>query len=342
MSTCTLEVPGRAPIQFELDPTLSVLDSASKAGWELPHSCRRGNCESCRVQVLEGEVSPAASGGTALLCVSRACGDLRIAADRAEPVNTSQRKTVQAKLYRLRMAAPDVAVIDLRLPAGVKAPFKAGQYLQLHLPGAEPRSFSMSNAPKSADSVQLQVRVLPGSLFGEKVLPTLQPGDPVTVELPFGDFYLREGPAPVILVAGGTGFAPMQSILEDALIKQRDRSFTLYWGARKADGLYALEQVRKWQQKFSNFQFFGVLSNDDSDCSMRQGMVHEAVLADHPNLSQHQVYVCGAPVLVNAARQAFVQRCQLPAGHFYADSFAAANAPCALGPAPIPSVTATV
>src|SRR5690606_17582752 len=116
-----LEIPGRAPIQFALDPALSVLDSASKAGWELPHSCRRGNCESCRVQVLDGALSPPASSGTALLCVSRACGDIRIAAARAEPVNTSQRKTVQAKLYRLRMAAPDVAVIDLRFAAGVKA-----------------------------------------------------------------------------------------------------------------------------------------------------------------------------------------------------------------------------
>ncbi len=325
MSTCTLELPGSAPIQFDLDPSLTVLDSATKAGWELPHSCRRGNCESCRVQVLDGEMNPPAHNGTALLCVSRACGDIRLAVDRAAPVSTTNRKTVQAKLYRLRMAAPDVAVVDLRFPAGVKAPFKAGQYLQVQLKGAEPRSFSMSNAPKSADGVQLQVRIMPGSLFGEKVLPMLKPGDPVTVELPFGDFYLREGPAPVIMVAGGTGFAPMQSILEDALAKQKDRSFTLYWGVRKADGLYALEQVRKWQQKFSHFKFVGVLSDDDSDSDMRRGFVHEAVLADHADLSQHQVYVCGAPVLVSAARQAFLAQRGLPGGQFYADSFASVS-----------------
>lgn len=322
MSSCTLELPGRAPIRFELDPALTVLDSAAKAGWELPHSCRRGNCESCRVQVLDGEMSPPAQNGTALLCTSRARGDIRLAVDRAEPVSTTTRKTVQARLYRLRMAAPDVAVVDLRFPAGVKVPFKAGQYLQVHLDGAEPRSFSMSNAPKSADSVQLQVRVMPGSLFGERVLPSLKPGDPVTVELPLGDFYLREGPAPVIMVAGGTGFAPMQSILEDALARQKDRSFTLYWGARKADGLYALEQVKKWQQKFAHFRFVGVLSDDDSDHGMRRGLVHEAVLVDHADLAHHQVYVCGAPVLVSAARQAFTAQRDLPPGQFYADSFA--------------------
>lgn len=321
MSTCTLELPDRAPIQFELDPTLTVLDAASKAGWELPHSCRRGNCESCRVQVLDGEMTPPVQNGTALLCVSRANGDIRLAVERVEPVCSTNRKKVQAKLYRMRMAAPDVAVVDLRFPAGVKVPFKAGQYLQVHLNGAEPRSFSMSNAPKSADSVQLQVRVMPGSLFGEKILPTLQPGDLVTVELPFGDFYLREGPAPVIMVASGTGFAPIQSILEDALATQKDRSFTLYWGSRKADGLYALEQVKKWQQKFSHFRFVGVLSDDDSDHNMRKGFVHDAVLADYTNLSGHQVYVCGAPVLVSAARQAFVAQRGLPGGQFYADSF---------------------
>ena len=321
MNICTIELPGRTPLQFDLDPALTILDSATKAGWELPHSCRRGSCESCRVQVLDGAVSPPATNGTALLCMSRASGDIRIAVDRAEPVSTTSRKTVHAKLYRMRMAAPDVAVVDLRFPAGVKAPFKAGQYLQVHIEGAEPRSFSMSNAPKSADSVQLHVRVLPGSLFGEKVLPALQPGDLLKVELPFGDFYLREGLDPVIMVAGGTGFSPMQSILEDALIKQRDRSFTLYWGARQAEGLYAMEQVKKWQQKYSNFHFVGVLSDDESNTDMRKGLVHEAVLADHVDLSQHQVYVCGAPVLVSTARERFIKDRGLLGAHFFADSF---------------------
>lgn len=320
MSTCTLELPGRAPIQFDLDPSLTVLDSATKAGWELPHSCRKGNCESCRVQVLEGEMNPPVLNGTALLCMSRACGDIRLAVDRAEPVSTSSRKKVQAKLYRLRMAAPDVAVVDLRFPAGVKAPFKAGQYLQVHLDDAEPRSFSMSNAPKSADSVQLQVRVMPGSLFGEKVLPSLQVGDLLSLELPFGDFYLREGTAPVIMVAGGTGFAPMQSILEDVLAKQKNRSFTLYWGARDAEGLYAMEQVSKWQAKYPHFEFIGVISHGDAPEGMRTGYVHEAVVQDHADLSAHQVYVCGAPVLVKAAKEAFTTL-GLPGQHFYADSF---------------------
>ncbi len=323
MNTCTIELPEGRTIAFTFDPAQTLLDAAAQAGWELPHSCRRGNCESCRVQVLEGAVHPPARQGSALLCMSRGCGDVRIAADRAEPVSGAARKTVQARLYRLRMAAPDVAVIDLRFPAGVKVPFKAGQYLQVHLAGAQPRSFSMSSAPRAADGVQLQVRVLPGSLFGEQVLPTLKPGDTLALELPFGDFYLREGPAPVIMVAGGTGFAPMQSILEDALARQPERLFTLYWGARRADGLYALEQVAKWQRRHANFRFVGVLSEGETaDTGMRQGLVHEAVLADHADLSGHQVYVCGNPAMVGLARERFVRERALPKASFFADAFA--------------------
>jgi NAD(P)H-flavin reductase len=180
----------------------------------------------------------------------------------------------------------------------------------------------MANAPKASDSAQLHVRVLPGSVFGSQVLPALQPGGEVEVELPFGDFYLREGDAPVVLVAGGTGFAPMQSLLDDALAKHPGRSFTLYWGARRASGLYAMDVVRKWQQKFAHFRFVGVISDEPAADPLRQGLVHEAVLAEHPTLAGHQVYVCGAPVLVSTARDAFVGTRQLRPADFFSDAFA--------------------
>lgn len=322
MNHCIVEVAGREPVRFACEPGLSVLDAAAKAGWDLPYSCRRGNCESCRVQVLEGEVEPAASGGTALLCQVRPAGDIRIAADRIEPLQPAARKAVRAKLYRQRMAASDVAVVDLRFPAGVRASFRAGQYLQLKVPGEAPRSFSMANAPKANDGVQLHVRVLPGGLVGERVLPQLQAGDFLELELPYGDFYLREGQGPVVLVAGGTGFAPIQSMLEDALPRQRDRSFTLYWGARRAEGLYALDQVRRWQQKHPHLRFVGVVSDAPADAELRRGFVHEAVLQDLSSLAAHQVYVCGSPAMVAAARQAFVGERGLPPGQFYSDAFA--------------------
>lgn len=326
MNHCIVEVAGHEPIRFACEPGLSVLDAAAKAGWELPYSCRRGNCESCRAPILEGEVTPPAVGGTALLCQAHPLGDIRIAPDRVEKLQPSTRKRIRAKLYRRRMAAADVAIVELRFPAGVRAGFRAGQYLQVSLPGEAPRSFSMANAPKASDGVQLHVRVLPGGLFGERVLPQLQAGDAVEVELPFGDFYLREGTAPVVLVAGGTGFAPIQAMLEDALPRQRDRSFTLYWGARQPEGLYALEQVRKWQQKHPHFRFVGVLSDAPAQEDLRSGWVHQAVLDDLPTLAEHQVYVCGAPAMVAAAREAFTGQRGLPRESFYSDAFAVAAA----------------
>lgn len=323
MSSCTVEVAGRAPIRFDCAPGLSVLDAAAQAGWELPYSCRRGNCETCRAPVLAGEVSPpAGADGSALLCQVHAVGDIRIAPDRIEPLMPSARKRVRAKLYRLRMAAPDVAIVDLRFPAGVKVAFKAGQYLQVLIEGHAARSFSMASVPRSSDAVQLHVRVLPGSLFGERLLGAMQPGAELEIELPFGDFHLREGDGPVLLVAGGTGFAPMQSLLEDALPKHRDRGFTLYWGARTPEGLYAMEQVRKWQQKHPHFRFAGVVSDAAAEAPLRSGLVHEAVLADLPSLTGHQVYVCGAPPMVSAAREAFVHGRGLPAADFFSDAFA--------------------
>lgn len=323
MSLCTVAVPGREAVSFECSPDETLLDAAARAGWELPYSCRRGTCESCRAPVLEGQVSPPArEDGTALLCQARACGAVRIAPDRIERAVPSSRRTVKAKLYRVRMAAPDVAVVDLRFPAGVKVPFKAGQYLQVLLDGEAPRSFSMANTPRASDAAQLHVRVLQGGLFGARILPTLQPGSEVQVELPFGDFHLREGDSPVLLVAGGTGFAPIQAILEEALPKQRHRSFTLYWGARQADGLYALEQVRKWEQRHPNFRFVGVVSDGEAAVPLRSGLVHEAVLADHPALEGYDVYACGTPGLVTAARASFVAHKGLAPARFYSDAFA--------------------
>lgn len=323
MSACTLQVEGREPITFECGSELTILDAAAQAGWELPYSCRRGICDTCRATVVSGVVVPAAEAdGSALLCQTRAIGDVCIAPDRAEPRDRAERKRVRAKLYRVRMAAPDVAIVDLRFPAGVRAKFKAGQYLQLLLDNESPRSFSIASAPKASDGAQLHVRVLPGSVFGTRVLPQLKPGDALELELPFGDFFLREGDAPVLMVAGGTGFAPMQSLLDEALPRLRERPFTLYWGARDAAGLYALEAVRKWQQKFANFNFVGVISNEVAEPPFRSGLVHEAVLADIASLADHQVYVCGAPALVSAARDAFVHTRGLPVAHFYADAFA--------------------
>lgn len=319
---CTARTPGLT-VTFDVPEGGSILDAALAAGWELPYSCRRGNCEGCRAHVISGEVyPPPAADGTALLCCAKALSDVEIEPLRIEKRNSDEPETVTGKLYRVRWPAEDVAIVDIRFPAGCRVKFEAGQYLSVVLEGHAPRSFSMANAPRSNDGVQLHVRILPDALFGGLLRNShLKPGDPITVTLPFGDFRLREAAGrPVILVAGGTGFAPMQSLLEDALGKYPDREFTLYWGARTQAGLYALDQVARWQRRHKNFRFIGVISDEPARGDWRSGLVHEAVCADFPDLGDYDVYVCGSPGLVQAARQAFGAR-GLPPDRFFSDSF---------------------
>ena len=326
MKTCIVEIDGKVAASFNLSVELTLLEAASAAGWELPHSCRRGSCESCRVTVLEGQTIPAAQGGTVLSCQARAEGDLRIASDRIEHVQKGERRKVNARLFRKRMVNNDVCIVDLRYPTGLRIPFKAGQYLNVLIEGEQPRSFSMANSPKANDGVQLHVRVLPGGVFGEYILAKMQIGHFIEVELPFGDFYLREGESPVILVAGGTGFAPIQSLLEEALPKYPARSFSLYWGARQGDGLYAMEHIQKWLRRYSNFHFVGTVSDGDPPDGCRSGLVHDAVLSDHTNLIEHQAYVCGAPLMVSACRETFLKTKGLQAANFFADAFVSVKA----------------
>jgi NAD(P)H-flavin reductase/ferredoxin len=324
MSICSVKTADGI-VTFPCGPETTVLDAALAAGWELPYSCRRGVCETCRATIVSGEVSPApAADGSALLCRAHAQGDIEIAPVRIEKKTPAARKTVKARVYRVRRPADDVAILDLRFPAGTKVPFKAGQYLHVLLDGQEPRSFSMANAPKANDGVQLHVRIVPGGLFGERILPTLSAGDELTVELPFGGFQLRDDAPqrPVLMVAGGTGFAPMASILDDALARQPGRKFILYWGSRDTMGLYALEQVERWKRRHPNFSFVPVISGPSDDDTLRKGLVHEAVLADFASLADVEVYVCGAPGLVHAARTSFVELRGLPLERFFADAFA--------------------
>lgn len=327
MIRCTLRT-ALAEVTFEYAGDTTLLDAAAAAGWELPHSCLKGVCEGCRARIVRGEVWPAAdSDGTALLCQARPLGDVEIAPLRMERRRSGSAQEVLARVFRVEWPDRDVAIVDLRFAAGVRVPFRAGQYLQLLLPGLSPRCFSMANPPRHNDGVQLHVRVVPGGHFGMHVLPTLKKGDELTVSLPWGDFHLRDAPGrPAVLVAGGTGFAPMQALLEEALPRCPDRPFSLYWGSRRASGLYALATVAKWQRRFPNFRFHGVLSEDAGGTLYRAGLVHEAVLADFDDLSGVDVYVCGTPALVCAARDEFVSKRGLRPESFYCDSFVVSGA----------------
>jgi NAD(P)H-flavin reductase/ferredoxin len=324
--TFAISVAGTA-FNFPCEPNESVLDAAQRAGLEIPSSCRKGVCGTCKGRVLSGEarafagdaLGPAERAeGLALFCNTRPRSDLVIQPRSITKADPFARKTTTARVFRLKRLADDVMLVHLRFPAGIRVKFKAGQHLNLILDNGERRDFSMANPPRESDGVQLHIRHVPGGAFTGYVFNELKCGDHLRVEIPFGDFTLRDSGKPILFVAGSTGFAPIASMIEDAFTKRVERDMTLYWGARQRGGLYS-DLPDRWRRANPRFKYVPVLS-DAEEPGIRHGLVHQAVLADHPSLARFQAYVCGVPAMTNAARRDF-QAAGLPEDEFFCDAF---------------------
>jgi NAD(P)H-flavin reductase/ferredoxin len=336
-------------IAFSCEQEKTVLDAALAAGYEVPYSCRSGICGSCRGQVISGEVTGGIGGGLSeeerrdghvLLCQARACSDLTVAVREIKKIDRSAIKTINAKVYRMTRAAHDVTILQLRFPAGAKVKFKAGQYLSIKLDDGSFRHFSMANPPHQNDGVELQIRHVPGGRFSQYVADGLKAGDTLEVTMPLGDFYLREQTdSPIVLLASGTGFAPIKSIVEDAVKRKLTRSMVLYWGARRLEDLYKIDLPQKWAAQLPWFRFVPVLSEAGpaDGWEGRTGFVHQAVMDDFASLEGFEVYACGAPPMINAARQGFVAERGLQRDAFYCDAFVPS---AAAGPDAAPMVAA--
>jgi len=324
--TFGVSVEGR-DIGFPAESGEALLDAAERAGYTLPYSCRKGVCATCAGTLRQGVVQERSRRieGPAegvLLCQARAASDVVIAPKRIDRHDPAARAKTTARVFRLSRPSPDVALLHLRLPAGTRAKFKAGQYLRVTLPDGSTRNFSIASPPHESDGVQLHIRRVPGGAFSETVLATLQQGDVLEVELPFGDFHLRhELDADFVFVATGTGFAPFKSMIEDLIKRGNRRSVRLYWGGRRTEDLYLAELPQKWAARAPWFTFVPVLSEADAAWQGRRGPVHRAVLDDLGSLADRQVYACGNPVMIRGARADFTLKGNLPEDRFFADPF---------------------
>lgn len=314
-------------LHFPCDAGQNILDAALKAGIEMPYSCRKGVCGNCAGGVAAGEVasppSEAKPVGQHLYCQCTPLSDVELVPAAWHRVDPSARKTFTAKVFRNTLASADVNVLQLRLPAGQRAKFKAGQYLQVTLPDGSRRSYSMANPPHESDGLQLHIRHVPGGAFTQLV-PGLQPGDPLQVELPFGNFELKEeSTVPMLCVVGGTGFAPVKSLLDDMVKKKVQRPVTLLWGGRDRGGLYLMQAVERWQKLLPGFEFVPVLEDaaDAAALGGFHGRVDDALRARCADLAGHEVYCCGSPPMVAAVKQAAVEERGLDPRHFFSDVF---------------------
>ncbi|AKU13796.1 CDP-6-deoxy-delta-3,4-glucoseen reductase [Azoarcus sp. CIB] len=320
--------------QFPADADQTILEAALAAGLVLPYGCRDGACGACKGKIIQGEVTLAGSAtalsdadraaGMTLFCSAHAHSDLVLEARNVSRAGDIPIKKLPCRVQRLTRVAPDVMVIELKLPASEPFRFRAGQYADFLLADGRRRSFSIANGTHREDVMELHVRLVPGGEFTEHVFNGMKERDILRFEGPLGSFGLREeSQAPIVLLAGGTGFAPIKSIVEHAIHAGITRPMTLYWGSRNRAGLYMGELARSWENTLPGFRYIPVLSEagPQDDWHGRTGLVHRAVVEDLPNLSAHEVYACGSPAMIDAARSAFTAQCALPQEAFFADAF---------------------
>ncbi|MBI4936614.1 MAG: cytochrome b N-terminal domain-containing protein [Nitrosomonadales bacterium] len=315
-------------------PGETVLEAALRQDVRLPHTCRDGACGNCKGTILSGSVDYGVyqesalseqekQAGKALFCCAIPLSDLEIEYCEDEKLKQIPVKRLKCQVHRMVRAAPEVMVLHLKLPPGNELKFIAGQYLDVLLEDGVRRSFSFANAPHDGEFIQLHIRHIPGGRFTTHVFTKMKEGDELDVEGPLGSFYLHDdSDAPVIFVAGATGFAPVKSMLEHAFHAGTRRRMILYWGARKREDLYMADLAERWQRDHENFTFVPVLSEADPGDGWRgrTGMVHEAILQDHPDLSGFQIYACGSLMMVQAARPSFLAH-GLPEEACFSDAF---------------------
>lgn len=314
---------------FSCLPDQTLLEAALAAGYALPHSCRAGACNCCQLTLVSGDVRHAdpvagntpAPDGQCRTCQAFPLGDMVLAAPTVPKTAGQRVVTSGAKVLDVTRPSADVAVVKLQLPANTGFAFQAGQYMDVLLKDGARRSYSMANAPTDDGVIEWHIRRMPEGRFSTHAYDKLKAGAMLRVEGPFGSFTLQDGDAPVVLLASGTGYAPIAALLKTHGAELARRKAVLYWGGRTWSDLYAVETVADWEAQFPGVRLIPVLSEPDAAWQGRRGFVHTAVLADWPNLAGHEVYACGNPLMIDAARACFVAEAGLPTGNFFADAF---------------------
>jgi CDP-4-dehydro-6-deoxyglucose reductase, E3 len=326
-----------AGLSFDVARDEAILPAAIRAGIGLPYGCRDGACGSCKSRLLEGRVVHGAhqsrtltaaeeDQGLILTCCATPQTDCVIQARTVAGAGEYPVQKMPARVASLARVAPDVMLMKLQLPANVALKYRAGQYVEFILRDGARRSYSMANAPEHLGEppmVELHLRHMPGGKFTDHVFSAMKEKEILRVEGPLGSFFLRDSAKPIVLLASGTGFAPIKAIVEHMRATGITRPAVLYWGCRTRADLYLHDWAEQAAADLPWLRYVPVLSEarPQDAWSGRVGLVHEAVMADLPDLSGREVYACGAPIMVESAQRDLVARCGLPEDAFFADSF---------------------
>ncbi len=304
---------------FDVNSGESVLSAALRQGVMLPYSCKNGTCGSCKGTLHSGEVHypwhpPLAlersdiAEGSALLCQAEPMEDLEIEAREIEAVKDISVRMMPSRVIQKELLAPNVMGLKLRLPRGQRLQFLAGQYVDILLSGGKRRAFSIASAPGLEDEIELHVRHVEGGGFTGWVFEELKTRDLMRLEGPLGTFFVRNDrpDRPMIMMGGGTGFAPLKSMIEDLLAHGDRRPLHLFWGARSEAELYLLDLARAWALEHEHIEFTAAVSEGATGSEVFSGLVHEAVTTHYPGLESFDVYMSGPPAMIDSARTAFL------------------------------------
>ncbi len=331
----TVQPSGR---KFTANAGEALLAAAIRQGVGLPYGCKDGACGSCKCKMVEGRVTHGAHqakalsaeeevNGFILTCCGVAHSDIVLEARQVTDESAFPVRKMPSRVAGMARMSHDVMVIRLQLPASDVLKYHAGQYVEFLLAGGDRRSYSMANAPHTqaiAPGIELHIRHMPGGKFTEHVFGAMKEKEILRIEGPYGSFFLREDSAkPIILLASGTGFAPLKAIIEHMLHKNITRPAVLYWGGRRPPDLYMHDWVLARVAEIPSLRYVPVVSDalPEDDWTGRTGFVHRAVLQDFSDLSGHQVYACGAPIMVESAREDYSALARLPPEEFFADAF---------------------
>lgn len=333
----TIEKSGHS---FECPADKPILAAALEAGYVLPYNCRSGLCSMCRGRILQGEIEykdqplsyylseAERANGSALLCQAQPRSDLLIDAQELLDLSELTPRKIPCRLSSMERVAPDVMLVRLRLPMNENVYYLAGQHLAIELGDGSTRNYSIASACPSAGvtEIELHIRHQPGGMFSDKLFHELKPRSLLRIEMPLGTFYLdAKSSKPIIMIATGTGFAPIKAMLETVFAKGlvEERKIDFYWGGRTRRDLYLNDLVQNWGATQPGFRYIPVLSRPTDQCRWEglSGYVQGQIAVDHPDLSNHEIYACGSPAMVRDARQTLIERCHADPAAIFADEF---------------------
>jgi len=320
---------------FTVEPGETMLAAGIRQGIGLPYGCKDGACGSCKCKKLSGAVvhgahqSKALSAdeeaqGFVLTCCGVAQSDVLLESRQVTEAGAFPIRKMPSRVAAMERKSHDVILLRLQLPANDPFNYRPGQYVEFLLRDGSRRSYSMANAPHTGPALELHIRHMPGGKFTDHVFGTMKEKEIQRIEGPFGSFFLREdSDKPIVLLASGTGFAPIKALIEHMQFQGIQRPATLYWGGRRPEDLYMDDWVRARLTEMPNLQYVPVISDalPEDHWTGRTGFVHCAVLEDLPDLSGYQVYACGAPIVVDSARNDYCELAGLAEEEFFADAF---------------------